>query len=85
MHFSMGVCTCVLLLHSLCVRAQVELYADPARQTVMHVKSYTRDGIRYADVRAADRTTNIFYCVITGIRFDPLPDANNNNNNALHT
>ena len=62
---------------------QVELYADPARQTVMHVKSYTRDGIKYADVRAADRTTNIVYCVMTGIRFDPLPDANNNN--ALHT
>ena len=46
--------------------------------------SDARQGIRYADVRAADRTTNIVYCVMTGIRFDPLPDANNNNN-ALHT
>ena len=49
----------------------------------MHVKSYVKDGVKYGDVRAADVRTNIVFCVMTGIRFDPLPDANTNN--ALHT
>ena len=62
---------------------QVELYGEPTEKIVMHVKSYVKEGIRYADVRAADVNTNIIFCVMTGIRFDPLPDANNNN--ALHT
>ena len=61
----------------------MELYGEPTEKIVMHVKSYVKEGIRYADVRAADVNTNIIFCVMTGIRFDALPDANNNN--ALHT
>ncbi|KAI0234497.1 Phenolphthiocerol synthesis polyketide synthase type I Pks15/1 [Lamellibrachia satsuma] len=62
---------------------EVELYGEPTEKIVMHVKSYVKEGIRYADVRAADINTNIIFYVMTGIRFDALPDANNNN--ALHT
>ena len=62
---------------------QVELYGGPTEKIVTHVKLYVEDGIRYADVRAADAATNIVFCVLTRVRFDPLPDTNNNN--ALHT
>ena len=61
----------------------MELYGEPKEKIVTHVKSYVEDGIRYADVRAADAATNIVFCVLSRVRFDPLPDTNDNN--ALHT
>ena len=62
---------------------QVELYGEPSQSVVMHLKLYRKDGIRYSDVRVADVNTNIVFCVLKGVRFDPLPNAVNNN--ALHT
>ena len=62
---------------------QVELYGETSQNVVMHLKLYRKDGIRYSDVRVADVNTNIVFCVLKGVRFDPLPNAVNNN--ALHT
>ena len=61
----------------------MELYGEPSQSVVMHLKPYRKDGIRYCDARLADVNTNIVFCVLKGVRFDPLPNAVNNN--ALHT
>ena len=62
---------------------QVELYGEPSQHVVMHIKSYVRDGVKYEDIRVADSNTNIVFCVLTAVRFDPLPDADRLD--ALHT
>ena len=61
----------------------MELYGEPTKKIVMHIKSYVTEGITYCDIRVADVATNIVFCVLTRVRFDPLPDINDNN--ALHT